>query len=276
MKRPLLSLLSFHALAGMASAVTFNLAGDWLADEQGVQGIPNGSLIMLVASTEDDQFSEPSASGYVDPASDDVILGTFRASDAGGALNKGSYTASVHANFNDAENGLARFDAGDPLLIRWFPTLTEADLEKRPSGAIPYGEFRTNQVLPGSTTAWYTPTSNASTINLSISAARVGNRYNPQGAISIDQLMAQRFIAEAVLETAQAHLSISTLANGALSLTWPLLEGAQPVGQLQKSADLLHWENVPVKVDYTQNGVATAVTQPEGTAMFYRVSTVTE
>ena len=268
----LVSLFSLSAMLGVCSAVTFNVAGDWLADENGVQGIPNGSLIMLIASTKDAEFSAPSSAGFVKPGSDDVILGTVMATDGNGSLNRGSYAATIQANFNDKSKGLEHFDAGDPVLIRWFPTLTQNALEQMPTGAVPYGEFRSDDVLLGSTTGWVTPGSNSAKINLSIVAASAGSRYNPKGSISVDQLSAARVLEQAILETAQAQLRISALANGGLSLSWPLLEGADPMGRLQQSENLLDWTDVPTKIDLSTNGLATTVTQPDGKTKFYRIA----
>ncbi|MFT5405028.1 MAG: hypothetical protein ACI9DF_003874 [Verrucomicrobiales bacterium] len=268
----LVSLFSFNALLGVCSAVTFNVAGDWLADENGVQAIPNGSLIMLVASTKDAEFSSPSSAGFVAPGSDDVILGTIIAMDGNGNLNRGSYAATIQANFNDTANGLADFDAGDPVMLRWFPTLTKGSLEQMPSGPVPYGEFRSDETLLGSTTGWFTPGSNSAKISLSIVAASAGSRYNPKGGIAVNELSAKRVLEQAIFETTQAQLRISALANGALSLSWPLLEGADAMGRLQQSENLFDWSDVPTKIDLSTNGTATAVAQPNGKAIFYRIA----
>lgn len=269
--RLLITALSLPFMTAVSTAATFNLAGDWLADESGVQGIPNGSLIMLIASTKDGDFSAPTASGYVAPGSDDVIIGAFTANDAGGLLNQGSYTGSLRANYGDSSNGLAEFDAGDPLIIRWFPTLTSADLEEIPTGAVPYGEFRSSEVLPGSDTGWIAPSSNQSTVSLSISASSVGNRYDPKGAVALQQLVAGQLVGTAILETAQAQLEISILAGGGLALSWPLLDSANPVGRLQESSDLLNWTEATVKVD-TTDGVAKANVESNNGTLFYRIA----
>ncbi|MCH1506754.1 MAG: hypothetical protein L7V86_24475 [Verrucomicrobiales bacterium] len=273
LNRLLISFTSFLLLTSASSAATFNLAGDWLADEQGTQGIPNGSLIMLIASTKDGEFSAPSSAGYVRPDSDDIVIGTFTANDASGLLNRGSYTGTIQANYGDASNGLHEFDAGDPLLIRWFPTLTNDNLENVPTGAVPYGEFRSDNVLAGSNSAWIAPDSNGATVNLTISAAAVGNRYNPNGVISIGQLLAGQLLKDAILGTAQAQLEIASIAGGALSLSWPLLDGANPVGRLQQSGNLINWSEIPVKVDLSTEGVARASIQPDARGtVFYRIA----
>ena len=209
LKRLLISFTSLVLLMSASTAATFNLAGDWLADEQGTRGIPNGSLIMLIASTRDGNFSAPSSAGFVRPGSDDIVIGAFTASDAGGLLNRGSYTGTIQANYRDASLGLQEFDGGDPLLIRWFPTLTSNNLESVPTGAVPYGEFRSNDILAGSNSTWIAPDSNGATVNLTISAGALGNRYNPKGAVSLNQLFAGQFLENAIIETVQAQLEIS-------------------------------------------------------------------
>ncbi len=268
----LLPTLALHLLIGVAPAVTFNLAGDWLADEEGVQGIPNGSLIMLIASTEDAEFSPPGEHGLIDPESDDVILGSFSASDDNGRANRGSYAATVQANFGDSAQGLEHFDGGDPLLIRWFPTLKSIEFDTSSDSVIPYGEFRSDEVLLGSNATWITPGSNSATINLSIVADAVGNRYNPNGPLPKVQLASNKILERAIVEAVQVHLTVSALANGSINLSWPLLDGANPAGRLQQSVDLLNWTDVPVKVDLSERGRASATTEPEGGVRFYRIA----
>lgn len=273
LKRLLISFTSLVLLMSASTAATFNLAGDWLADEQGTRGIPNGSLIMLIASTRDGNFSAPSSAGFVRPGSDDIVIGAFTASDAGGLLNRGSYTGTIQANYRDASLGLQEFDGGDPLLIRWFPTLTSNNLESVPTGAVPYGEFRSNDILAGSNSTWIAPDSNGATVNLTISAGALGNRYNPKGAVSLNQLFAGQFLENAIIETVQAQLEISMMAGGGLALSWPLLDTVNPVGRLQQSGNLIDWTEVPVKVDLTNEGVAKASIQSESNGtVFYRIA----
>ena len=115
--------LSLLAAAGLLApltshALTFNLTGDWLADEYASKGIPNGALIMLVASTKDQSFDAPNESGYIPSGSDDVILGTFSAIDGDGILNKGSYIASIQVNLNDTKAGLDALDGVEGINLR--------------------------------------------------------------------------------------------------------------------------------------------------------------
>lgn len=253
--------------------MTFNLAGDWLADEKGVRGIPNGSLIMLVASTEDREFAPPSADGLVDPRSDDRILEIFTASDDNGKANQGSYAASIQVNFGDEAMGLENFGPGDPLLIRWFPTLPSTDLESLPSGPVPYGKFRADEILFGSNAAWQTPGANSAIINLSVVAGAFGNRYNPQGPISVEILSARELAHLAMWEVAQAHLRVSVLASGSLTLAWPMLEGTDPLGRLQQSTDLIQWTDAEVTLDLSQPDQVSAIVEPSEQTVFYRVAT---
>ena len=188
-------------------------------------------------------------------------------------MNRGSYTGTIQANYRDASLGLQEFDGGDPLLIRWFPTLTSNNLESVPTGAVPYGEFRSNDILAGSNSTWIAPDSNGATVNLTISAGALGNRYNPKGAVSLNQLFAGQFLENAIIETVQAQLEISMMAGGGLALSWPLLDTVNPVGRLQQSGNLIDWTEVPVKVDLTNEGVAKASIQSESNGtVFYRIA----
>ncbi|MDF1788894.1 MAG: hypothetical protein P1U82_23740, partial [Verrucomicrobiales bacterium] len=73
--------------------------------------------------------------------------------------------------------------------------------------------------------------------------------------------------------TAQAQLEIASIAGGVLSLSWPLLDGANPVGRLQQSGNLINWSEIPVKVDLSTEGVARASIQPDARGtVFYRIA----
>jgi hypothetical protein len=146
----LLLFLSVLGPMAAARAVTFNLAGDWLADEEGIQGIPNGSLILLIASTLDTKFSPPLDRGIIDPRSDERLLGAFAASDDGNRSNRGCFAKTIQVNLGDKSQGLEHFGGGDPVMVRWFPTLSLEDLDALPNESIPYGEFRADEVLLGS------------------------------------------------------------------------------------------------------------------------------
>ena len=110
-------------------------------------------------------------------------------------------------------------------------------------------------------------------MNLTISAGALGNRYNPKGAVSLNQLFAGQFLENAIIETVQAQLEISMMAGGGLALSWPLLDTVNPVGRLQQSGNLIDWTEVPVKVDLTNEGVAKASIQSESNGtVFYRIA----
>ncbi len=263
---------SFFLSLNATQAITFNLAGDWLADTDGVRGIPNGSLIMLIASTKDKAFDAPSGDSLIPAGSDDVVLGYFTATDANGVLNRGSFFYSLRTRLKDSSQGLEDFDGGDPLLIRWFPTLTEEDVNALPNGAIPYGEFRSESQLPGSSIPWVTPGSNSATVSLSVMADATGNAYNPNGSVPISALRAIQSVGDHIASAASAQLQLSAMANGMISITWPLLEGLDPVGQLQKSTNLTDWENVGMD-DVQVSGSHANLVAPGGEKrLFYRVS----
>lgn len=268
----LLLFLSVLGPMAAARAVTFNLAGDWLADEEGIQGIPNGSLILLIASTLDTKFSPPLDRGIIDPRSDERLLGAFAASDDGNRSNRGCFAKTIQVNLGDKSQGLEHFGGGDPVMVRWFPTLSLEDLDALPNESIPYGEFRADEVLLGSNATWVAPASNSATINLSIVSKATGNRYKPNGTLAAQGLAAYRSVERLFSEVAHGKLTISTVANGSLALTWPLRQGADPVGKLQQSSDLIHWSESDVEIDLSNEGVASAHADTEGHARFYRIS----
>jgi hypothetical protein len=140
------------ALASWTSyALTIEVDADLLKDANGNAMSTNG-LVILVASTTDSTFNGPTAGSFV--SGDDIVVAKFdlSASGANGVLIDAAAGLTLSGNWN----------AGDPLAIYWFPTLTKNSTA--PSAGTPYGMYTTTTPLDGSD-PWVTPQSSA-TIDL--------------------------------------------------------------------------------------------------------------
>lgn len=144
------------ALAAPVSAtVTINLAGGVLSNAAGT-AMPNGGLVLLVASTTDATFTAPpsTASTAVGSviAGDDIIIGSATIDSAAAAI-AGGFTKPINITLSGSLN------ANDPLQLYWFPTLTSSSTTIGQSVA--YGSFRTDSVASGSDIAWVLPADGA-------------------------------------------------------------------------------------------------------------------
>lgn len=136
---------------GAFASVTINLGADELFQSDGVTPIPVNSLLQLVVSETDNTFSTPTPSSFTGTSSDDVVLGSFAAQAGGSFLGAIQFTLAGNLN------------AGDQLLLRWYPSLTTAS--PTPGSGTSFGQFRTDNTENFSTTGWVVPADGA-TIDL--------------------------------------------------------------------------------------------------------------
>ncbi len=152
---------------GAQASVTINLGGDELFMADGTTPIPLGSLIQLVASTTDNTFSAPTAGDFVGGSSDDVILASFNSNNA---LGSGSFEQPIVFNLT------GNLNAGDQLLLRWWPSLTAA---ASTPGSTTFGQFRTNNVENFSDINWTVP-ADGSTVALNFLDTASGFATTPE------------------------------------------------------------------------------------------------
>ena len=158
------------AMSGSAS-VTINLGAGQLFQSDGTTAIPAGSLIQLVASTADSTFTAPSPTSFTGSSADDVVLASFGTPDS-----TGFFTEPITFNLSGS------LDAGDPLLLRWWPTLTTSS--SAPGGGTPFGQFRTDATENFSDTGWFVP-ADGSTITLNfLDSSAEGSEPNSAGTAS--------------------------------------------------------------------------------------------
>lgn len=178
-------LLAAGLLAGLspeAGAVSILFGGDFFPDSVGA-GIPDGAIVQLVVSTEDASFGDPTIDSFVGEA-DDLILMTTTADSFLGTFNRGVASGFVqNRNFDTA------FDSGDPLLLRWWPTLTAADSE--PGATVVYGEFRPaddSTVTAGSDHPFLVPDNQSDNITLRMNVDFAGDQTNPSGDVALGDI----------------------------------------------------------------------------------------
>jgi hypothetical protein len=165
-----LGVLLVSGISALGS-VTINLGADKLFQSNGTTPIPQGALIQLVASTTDSTFTLPTASSFVGGSADDVVLASFGSGPNGTVAQPIVFSLSSFANLTP----------GDPLMLRWWPTLTTSSVAP---GFTTFGQFRTDAVENFSNTGWFVP-ADGSTITLNfLDQAAMGSEPNSAGTAS--------------------------------------------------------------------------------------------
>ncbi|MGI9089372.1 MAG: PEP-CTERM sorting domain-containing protein [Chthoniobacterales bacterium] len=164
----------FVLLAGTAlshGAILINLSAGNLYSGNTSTPFPTGGLIQLVASTLDNTFSNPTPGSFTGTSADDVVIASFASNDI---LGPGSVQQPITFNLS------GNLNAGDQLLLRWFPNLTLADVPTGPAAGNTFGQFRTDLVIDFSDIAWFVPADNT-TFSLNFLTAAQGGS-NPESA----------------------------------------------------------------------------------------------
>ncbi len=162
----------FFALASaltttLSASITLNLSGAVLSNSTGT-ALPNGGLVLLVASTTNSTFATPSSTSSTLVGSmiadDDLIIG-FATIDSAAASVAGGFTKAFNITFT------GNLNAGDPLQLYWFPTLTSTSTTI--GAGVSYGTYRTDAIATGSDIGWVVP-ADGTTNALSILTVAVG------------------------------------------------------------------------------------------------------
>jgi hypothetical protein len=148
MKKQILAFLGLAIAASASAEVKIILDTGELDDISG-NPIPNGALIQLIASTTDNIFTAPTAGSFVGASTDDIVVSTWQLDNTTFGELPGCHEQVLTFSYSGS------FNAGDSLLLRWWPTLTS--LSSTPTAGIKYGEFRTDLVQNNSLIAWTAP-----------------------------------------------------------------------------------------------------------------------
>lgn len=151
MKTRLFLPLALIASASLAkAAVTINFAAGQLLLDDGITAIPDTALIQLVADTQGDGFTAPTANSLTGGSSDDLILASFSLSET--KVGAGSFSSALITPLS------GNLNSGDRLILRWFPTLTASYTSSDTISGYNYGQFRTDTAnADGSDSAWIIP-----------------------------------------------------------------------------------------------------------------------
>jgi PEP-CTERM putative exosortase interaction domain len=141
------------------AAITINFAGVAFLDNNG-NPLPDGALIQLIASTQDAVFSAPTSTAFT--SGDDVIIASFIVSSASSGVAGG---VVAQLDIADYSTYSASFNIGDPLAVRWYPSL---GLGASAPGATTYGQYTSTSVLNGSDIAWLAPADSGGTYTLNL------------------------------------------------------------------------------------------------------------
>ena len=191
MKRFAFSLLACSVLAhgAIADSVSFDLEANSLKSANSTINFPTTGLVLLVASTTNSTFGATIAGGtsltvggFLDGTQgDDQILARFDLSSTGTAgVLFASPTATTAANLN----------AGDPLALYWFPTLTTASTVV-PNTQTSYGTYQTGNTAPlNGSSAWVLPQGNVNAYKLYFLTTDANTTFNSAGSHTIAEATA--------------------------------------------------------------------------------------
>jgi hypothetical protein len=171
--RKLLLGLVVSMLSASASfaSVLINLGGGELFQSNGTSPIPAGSLLQLVASTSDSVFTSPTPTSFTGGSADDIVVASFAAPD-----NSGSFAQPITLNLSGS------LDAGDPLLLRWWPSLTIS--ASTPGTGATFGQFRTDATENFSDSGWFVPADGSNIALNFLDTAGGGTEPNSAGTAS--------------------------------------------------------------------------------------------
>ena len=151
--------LCFFGLAVTSqAAIRLEVDAGILRNSTGTALVPVGGLLQLVASPSGSaaNLTAPTASSFT--GGDNIIVAQF-------SMNYNSGTAGETDNIltgltlqNTGTPSSTTFDQGDPLELRWYPTLTLG--ATAPGAGTTYGRFRTDSTVDNGF-AWITPADNS-------------------------------------------------------------------------------------------------------------------
>jgi len=171
------ALMAFGTCLTANATIVINLTSAQLYGANGTTPMADGMLIQLLASTTDAAFAAPTATSFVGGSVDDVVQASYAMSSATASGFPGGHIQAITLTF------AGNFNAGDALLLRWWPTL--AANASIPGVNTPYGEFRSDQVENGSQVSWFAPSDGANVQLKFLDAAAGGTRPDSAGRASL-------------------------------------------------------------------------------------------
>src|SRR4051812_15037521 len=169
-------------VSAASAAVNLVVSGGALRDGSGVALAP-GSLVALVASTQDNVFQAPSASTLqvgTHFGADDVVLAVFPVGTTQTAVG-GGFVGTVALDY--AALGIPNLGAGDRLTLYWFPASSLSGNQILTNAK--YGAYRSDVLGNRSNTTWVTPDdSTGGTLELNFLTQAIGGESDNALAIA--------------------------------------------------------------------------------------------
>ena len=135
-----------------SATVSLEIDAGILRNATGTSTVPVGGLLQLVATPSGSaaNFVQPTATSFV--GGDNVVVASFAMNYFFGTGETDNVVTLTLQNI--AISTATTFDQGDPLLLRWYPTLTISSTA--PGIGATYGQFRSDSGEAGGI-AWVTP-----------------------------------------------------------------------------------------------------------------------
>jgi hypothetical protein len=132
-------------------------------------------LIQLLAAPTTAALIAPSDASFTGGSSAEIVLASFGL-DSASAGTAGDFEKVIQLTLSGT------LQSGDPLLVRWYPSLTTAAAS--PGSGTSYGQFRTDAVADGSDIAWVTPGDGATDALNFATSSQGGSQPNSAGEAS--------------------------------------------------------------------------------------------
>ena len=244
----LATLVCLALLCSWAQAtVTFNIDAYDLRTANGSELMSTNGLVLLVASTNNLSFGEPTATSFA--TGDDVVL--FRG-DLSGLGEPGFFEAAVNLTLSSFPG----LKPGDPVQLYWFPTLTVSS--DSPGEGATYGFYRHDTGLDGSA-AWVVP-GDGDLVSLAfITMSQGGSNPDPLGYASHVTVIPRPVI-----------LSLTGAGTTNVVITWSAISNVAYRVRYRPDFNSAWINLVP---DVTATSTAASAVDPSGSASqrFYQV-----
>ena len=148
-----------------AQSVNFTIDAGMLETAAGAGVVPAGGLLQLIASPSG-TFSAPTSSSYV--SGDNVLLASFAMNYSSGVAGE---TVNHFTGFPLTMTGSYTASAGEKVLLRYYPSLTFANMPATPALNTTYGQVRSDTIEFGASggdpreTPWVLPAAGAPGVN---------------------------------------------------------------------------------------------------------------
>ena len=182
MKR-LIAVFLFVVGCSAKSQATINIEvqAGVLTNITGTTNVPVGGLLELIATPSGSvsNFAAPTPDSFV--SGDNIVVASFAMNYNTGitGVTDNSFPLTLQNTLSPSSS--TAFDQGDPLLLRWYPSLTMSSTS--PGLGTTYGQFRTDATVDGGN-AWITPADGGTATLVLFTQSVGGSQVNSTGYAS--------------------------------------------------------------------------------------------